>query len=225
MRKIKKQGFTLIEILFVIIIIGIIASMVIVAIAQSSKDKARIAKGLSYSDSLRARGQIEEATVSYWNFNNDVKDSWGGNDGTNNGASFVAGVVGDALSFSGTQYVLLPAASGTLNINVNPVTLEAWIKPNSVAGGIKEIVGRGTYASNGYGINLNGNKINLGIHGGGNFNSATALTTGNWYHVVGVINGASSKIYINGVADIATGNVSVVNSSLNGSIGASSIGA
>ncbi|MEK7110427.1 MAG: LamG domain-containing protein, partial [Patescibacteria group bacterium] len=153
-------------------------------------------------------------------------DSWGTNNGTVNGATWTSsGVIRGALSFDGVDdYVSIPATSGSLNINANPVTLEAWIKPNSVGGSYKEIVGRGTAASNGYGINLNGNKISLGYHGGSNFSSAAVLTTGNWYHIVGVIKGANSKIYINGVADINTGTINVVNSTLNGSIGASSVG-
>ena len=220
-------GFTLIELMAVISIITLFSSIVLVAL-NNVRDNARIAGSKQFSSHVV--GQLGDNLISYWTFDEGsgttARDSWGTNNGTVNGATWTSsGVIRGALSFDGSnQYVSLPAVSGSLNININPVTLEAWIKPNSVAGSSKEIVGRGTAASNGYGINLNGNKINLGLHGGGNFNSAAVLTTGNWYHIVGVIKGANSKIYINGVADINTGTINVVNSALNGSIGASSVG-
>lgn len=210
MRKIK-EGFTLIEILFVIIIIGIIAAVVIVNLAQSSKDKARIAKGKAYSDSIRAKGQIEEATVSYWNFDNNTNDSWGMYNAQWNGTpSYTAGVngAGSALNLNGSNSVYVAVPSGTaLDITSEIVTIEAWIKPNDITTLDQGIVDRGSLGSNGYGMSLNGAIVRIGRHGCGAPGSSTSLNIGKWYHLVGVLNGANSAIYINGNLD-NTGNIS-----------------
>ena len=134
----------------------------------------------------------------------------------------VQGKIGIARSFN-DGYISIPAASGSLNINSNPITLEAWIKPNNVSTS-QEIVGRGTAGTNGYGLEINSTgKINVGAHGGSNFDGLTSLSVGQWYHVVGIINGSSSAIYINGQLD-QTGTVNVVSSSGNVIIGADSNG-
>ena len=138
------------------------------------------------------------------------------NTGTRSGGvTFGAtGQIDNALSFNGTNYITVSAPNGgSLDIDSNPVTLSAWINPSALGDGEnsdnKDIIGRGTFGYNGYGINLNGNLINLGRHGGGNFNSVSTVSTGTWYYIAGVINGASSQIYINGQLNSA-GTVNVV---------------
>lgn len=135
MRKTKK-GFTLIEILFVIIIIGIIASMVIISLAQSSKDKARIAKGLSYANSVRA--QLSSYEIAWWKFEESscsgacIKDSWGGYTGTptNIGFDQVGVGGGKAFNFNSTSYVstLLNSSSGILYADAANWTTSVWFK-------------------------------------------------------------------------------------------------
>lgn len=154
-----------------------------------------------------------------------------GNNGTISGATWSSsGKFSGAYTFDGTNDLInisIPS-SGSLDIDSNPVTMVAWIKPSSVS--IQQaIVARGTsdgVSAGGYGygfwINSNG-KINVGSFGGGNFDGNTVVLTANtWYHVAVVINGASSALYLNGVDDTpASHTVSVVASSQPLKIGAS----
>ncbi len=73
----------------------------------------------------------ESGLVAYYPFDGDTMDySGNGNDGTNNGATIVSGISGNALDFDGkADYVSLP-------ININPdvmsqVTMALWVKSDS----------------------------------------------------------------------------------------------
>jgi len=72
----------------------------------------------------------DEGLIAYYPFDGDTKDySGNGADATNNGADFVAGKTGQALSFNrGGDYVHAP-------VNINPdvmpqMTMTAWAKPS-----------------------------------------------------------------------------------------------
>ena len=130
---------------------------------------------------------------------------------TNGPTTGVAGKINQALSFDGTsQYVAVPAVSGSsIDIDTNPVSISAWIEASSVST-LQVIAMRGLRSVQGYGLTLNSNgKINVGRAGGGNFDSLVAITPNTWYHVVGIINGASSKVYIDGVDQTPTTTVTV----------------
>ncbi|WP_342304989.1 LamG-like jellyroll fold domain-containing protein [Methanolobus sp. ZRKC5] len=73
----------------------------------------------------------EPGLVAYYPFDKDTMDySGNGNDGTNNGATFVSGIGGNALDFDGMEdYVSVP-------ININPdvmpqATIALWVRSNS----------------------------------------------------------------------------------------------
>lgn len=96
-------------------------------------------------------------------------------------------------------------------ITGNPVTLEGWINPASFASGaLMAILTCVADAHTGYALWVNAatQKVNLGNENGGNFDSTTSVLLDAWQHVVGVINGAASAIYING-APAGTGTVNV----------------
>ena len=175
---------------------------------------------------------ITTNTVGFWHLDEGtgtgayLKDASSyGNDLTPTGTSLVGGLIGNARNFNGTSDYLSIAAGATssLNINTGPVTMSAWIRPNSVTTA-QGIISRGTQSTNGYGLRLNSTgKINLGSHGGGNFDGATTLVVGKWYYVTGVVNGANSAIYINGKLD-KTGTVAAVTSTGDFLIGADNTG-
>lgn len=174
--------------------------------------------------------QTDANTVGLWHLDETggtgayIKDvTSNANHGTPAGTTVVNGISSKARSFNGTSdYIRVPAGAGTsLDLDVNPITMEAWIKPNSLTGE-QHIVSRGQRGTTGYGlvINYTSGLVNVGLHGGGNFNGKTTLVAGQWYYVVGVINGASSALYINGSLD-ATGTVNIVATDLDLHIGSS----
>ncbi len=139
--------------------------------------------------------------------------------GTSIPTSVVDGFAGKARGFDGTtNYISVAASTGALDIDSNPVTIEAWIKPDAVSS-TYGIATRGLSGTNGYCLRIASSVLSLGGQGGGNMSATTTLKTGVWYHVAGVTNGASSVLYLNGDSD-GTGTVNVVASTANFLIGA-----
>ena len=119
----KNKSFTLIEILVVIIIIGILASVVLFSTNDSTEKRKRL-EVLTFSEG--AKGKNLDSLISEWNFdgptavgssatNADVKDSWGHNDGVVYGGPIIKGgedcVVGKCLQFTGSNYTNTPSNS------------------------------------------------------------------------------------------------------------------
>jgi len=127
----KKNGFTLLELLVVIAVIGILSSIVLVSY-KGQTEKARTAETLSWAGSVNRL--LGANTVGAWTFDNIsgttvYDDSGNGNNGTiYGGATVVDGVVGKALQFSGSgYYVATPTSLG------NVATITAWGKTTVAA--------------------------------------------------------------------------------------------
>lgn len=180
----KEKSFTLIELMVVIAIIGLLASIVIVSVS-SAKDRARIASGLNFS------GQIQHAkginAVGGLDFENNINDNFFGND--NSGVYLPSGVpvyvdsanlnLGKAISFDGSHYISVPL-SNSVPPNGLPLIIEAWIKLYSYQGTIVCKENHFTlYTDNGgvIGIFL----TSLGV---GQLRMTNGiLDIGKWYHV------------------------------------------
>lgn len=128
LNKFLNKGFTLIEILVVVAIIGLLASIVLVALKES-RDRAEMAKNLNFAS------QVHHALGAYaagiWDFNNNLNDSSGYN---NNGScTFCPAFIdntpsgeGWALNFRGSEYVDL----ANLPVNASAgakTTVEFWM--------------------------------------------------------------------------------------------------
>jgi len=126
-----QTGFTLLELLIVITIIGILASITIVSY-PSILAKAKLANALKFSDNVR--GSLQPDMVAWWKFDEGLgtiaKDTWwNGLDGTIYGATWDEGIKGKALSFDGsTGYISVPD-----NNFLNPtfITITAWVYPTA----------------------------------------------------------------------------------------------
>lgn len=128
----KQKGFTLIEILVVIAIIGLLASIILVSLKEV-RERARIAKGLNFA------AQIHHALGAYavgiWDFNegsgNEVKDT-SGND--NNGTIYGAGWTDDTPNNEGYALEFSRAESdwvqidGDIVLEDGAMTLSLWFK-------------------------------------------------------------------------------------------------
>ncbi|PJC47265.1 MAG: hypothetical protein CO035_06585, partial [Candidatus Omnitrophica bacterium CG_4_9_14_0_2_um_filter_42_8] len=147
-------------------------------------------------------GVAEANCVGYWSFDDTTvpgKDySAYGNNGTNSGATSIAGVSSNALSFNGSNnYVTIPI-SNNLKVQTT-LTLETWIKPDASYVGDILILGQGAYYLT-YG---SGGSISCYWYGKtpeGYFSTAGGLVaTGRWSHVAAVWDGSTVKIYVNGI--------------------------
>ena len=145
----KDKAFTLLELLVVITIIGILASIVVVSMSGST-DSATIAKGKTYAQQIHAL--LGSNAVGVWNFDEgvantcsataDVCDISGyGNHGTFYGdTQFVSSDIdGYALSFDGSGDYVQTSLNRKFSTSM---TALAWFKfEGSCAGGYASIIG------------------------------------------------------------------------------------
>ena len=124
-----------------------------------------------------------------------------------NGATFTPGQVGNAFTFTGTNYVSVPAAP-SLNFTT-AMTIESWVylSANNVNNGLVYkgplTGGQGVYSLGFYTGNSNRLTFRLnGITSGpGQLIGSTSLTPGQWYHVAATYDGTNETLYVNGVSD------------------------
>ena len=141
---------------------------------------------------------IHPGLVGWWRFDEGTgtvasDNSSNGNSGTITGASWVAGIYGQALSFDGTvnDYVSVPS----LNIASGPFSISVWVKP-AAHSDFMTIMGfdssrRLLISSNGL----------LLTQFGDNFFSVGTVPNNAWSLVTYVYNGTYENWYINGVYD------------------------
>ncbi|MFH1725585.1 MAG: discoidin domain-containing protein, partial [Elusimicrobiota bacterium] len=84
------------------------------------------------ADQTDSDGVLGGSFISYWRFEEgsgtDAADSAGAGAGTLDGATWTGGQVGGALSFDGTDRVIVGNQPSLMGLSA--ITIEAWIKPN-----------------------------------------------------------------------------------------------
>jgi len=211
----KTKSFTLIELLVVIAIIGLLSSIVLVA-TKGSRDKARIAKGLEFSQTIQ--NTIGSEAVGIWRFEQNSLDSSGyNNHGTVAGAVYTDGILGSALSFDGVDdYVDINKKWTDLGIT-NKFTISAWVKhaTGSITtnkGIINDSLASGL-SRTGLGMNTSSQKWSASAYNTINgYVSATGGTIdNNWHYLTGVYDGSYIHLYVDGIfinKAAQTGNIS-----------------
>lgn len=160
--------------------------------------------------------------ISYYNFNDNVLDSKGTNNGTATAITYASGKSGNAGVFNGTTSRVITTNNANLQLTTGSVC--AYVKCTSAGSSYRGIVVK----QNSYGLFLS-NGVLLAYSWG----SATGITVGDrstginlndglWHHVVltfqlGVVNG--TKIYIDGVLRLTT-SIAVVNQTKSFVVGA-----
>src|SRR3989338_11401564 len=147
--------------------------------------------------------------VGFWNFNEESGSAaydLSGNqrDGLINGAVYVGGKNGTGLYFDGNDYVDIPNTND-LDLQ-NGFILSAWVKfddyndDNVIVG--KHVSG---YV-NGYFIGVQDNKFDFYVNnppflGEDRLRSSRAYNDGEWHYVVGVYNGTTQYLYVDGILE------------------------
>jgi len=159
---------------------------------------------------MAGTGAAVSGLVAEWHFDGSAQDTSGsGNNGTINGATFVQGISGQALSFDGVDDMVVVPHSPSLSLE--KYTMEAWIKRNQN----KELVETESILSKRYEQSWMDN-YGLYIYPNGKVaassyspdiwtwfgvESAKNISAGDWYHIAATYDRTTLKIYINGVLD------------------------
>lgn len=169
---------------------------------------------VSYTAAYTATGSppVPPGLVAGYGFNDGggstAQDSSGNNlTGIISGAAWTTeGRFGSALSFNGvSDWVTVPDADA-LDLTTG-MTLEAWVFPTA-AGGVRDILikeGAGVdiynlYARNGQGAP----EANVYVGGSNRWAAGPVLPLSSWSHVAGTYDGATVRLYINGVQAAST---------------------
>lgn len=197
------RGFTIIELLIVIAIIGVLASVVIVALS-AARERGRIAAGIHQESNLRETYGAD--SLGLWTFEegagatvNNLSGA-GDNSGTITGATWISSGPRNrpALAFSGADFVSV----GNVQTSMN-TTIAAWVQTNAnTEQPIFSNRGPGGGTGSIY-FGLQGS--NFFIYNMGSLDprmlSNKSIADNKWHFVVWVSNGQTSKMFIDGELD------------------------
>jgi len=114
----------------------------------------------------------------------------------------VTGKIDGSVDFDGADDFISMPNTESLQFT-NSLTIEAWIRLNSFGSGsdVDIILRKGEGNPNDYQLAVNDQKLALMIEesDGGGLNSSASLSTLTWYYVVGTWDGATRKVYIDGL--------------------------
>jgi hypothetical protein len=156
--------------------------------------------------------------AAYLPFDGNLQDlSGNNNNGTNYGASFVAGKVNQGLSFDGGSYVEVGDSS---SLQSSAISIEAWVNQFGSPGSYKYIIAKhyaSGYASYGlYTGSSGGLRFYIGHENGFVLSpdAGTGIWDGNWHHIVGIYDGSNVRLYVDG-AEISSGTPTTKNIAYN----------
>jgi len=195
-----------------------------VAIALGSTSHAEITLygTTMLGDAGALDGGVDQATpggglVGWWKLDEGsgttASDSSGnGNTGLlSGGPKWTTGIAGDALDFSGSSMVVVHDAADLSGMAA--VTVATWIKLAALSDGdfVSKRHAGPPYFSYDLQVHSDGTvgfEATTESGGGGSAGSSTKLPTGAWHHVAGVYDGVTVRVYIDGVADGYTNELS-----------------
>ena len=138
----------------------------------------------------------EKGGVARYKLDGNVDDSWGTNNGTNNGATFQEGVYGQAGEFqsSNSDYIDIPNIPSSSEISFG-----AWFNSDDVSntGGIITLKQNWNHR-----LRTASGKVVFAVRDPSKSNTVTiskSVESGKWYHVFGTYDeNGNMKLYLNG---------------------------
>jgi len=125
--------------------------------------------------------------------------SGNGNNGTISGATWTAsGKYGNALSFNGTNALVTINNAASLQLT-SGMTLEAWVYPTTISNKWRDVIYKGNDNYYLEGTSNNSHRPALGGTFGTPVYGTAALTANTWTHLTGSYDGATMRLYVNGV--------------------------
>ena len=152
--------------------------------------------------------------VAWWDGDgsaNDIQGPTFENGALQNGATFAAGVVGQAFSFDGVDDYVDVGNPPDLNLTGNEITVQGWVMETGSTGHYRTVISKG-YVGAPFALRMARDQASSPTNFGLFFQVATYNGTVNtgvmipqaeldpnvWYHVAGTYDGANVKLYING---------------------------
>jgi hypothetical protein len=125
--------------------------------------------------------------------------SGNGNNGSISGATWTtSGKYGHALSFNGTNARVNINNATSLQLR-SGMTLEAWVYPTSVSSAWRDVIYKGNDNYYLEGSSPNSSRPAMGGTFGGTLYGTSPLSANTWSHLAASYDGATMRLYVNGV--------------------------
>jgi hypothetical protein len=125
--------------------------------------------------------------------------SGNGNNGTISGATWTtSGKYGNALSFNGTNALVTINNAPSLQLT-SGMTLEAWVYPTTVNNAWRDVIYKGNDNYYLEGTSSNSSRPAMGGTFGSDLYGTGALTANTWAYLAATYDGATMRLYVNGV--------------------------
>lgn len=153
-----------------------------------------------------AQANLRDGLIGWWTFDelsgNAIDSSWNGNTGTPTGTILVGScAVGRCRSFNGISDYVNPS---TVTLSTE-YTISVWINTRTVSANGAGIGFRSTVSANPIYFQIDHNNADARMivrDDAGNIATASftsSITTNEWFNLIGIRNGDTVSIYVNGV--------------------------